>query len=83
MESSEISEEKKQKLREIYESLNPAQLKRNIDKKLNMLYKAYQEKNKSQKVELNKTLKPCMVRFSKVQLRPVSVRRLNDLTRII
>jgi len=40
-----------QKLKKIYQSLNPAQLKRAIDKKLDLLYKTYQKKNKSQKVK--------------------------------
>ena len=52
----EVSENKKQELKEIYLSLNPAQLKRTIDKKLDLLYKAYQKKNKSPKVEPLKKL---------------------------
>ncbi len=51
MEAKEVSTEKKQELKRIYESLNPAELKRTIDRKLDLLYKAYQKKNKSQKVE--------------------------------
>jgi hypothetical protein len=58
MESKEVSEEKKQGLKKIYESLNPAELKRIIDRKLNLLYKAYQKKNKSIKVEPKKKLEP-------------------------
>jgi len=70
MESPEISENKKQKLKDIYLSLNPAELKRNIDKKLDMLYRFYQQKNNSQKVELKKKISP---RFSEVIQTPVSV----------
>jgi len=75
MESKEVSEKKKQELKRIYESLNPAQLKRDLDKKLSLLAKAYQKKNKSLnqslKVDLNKRLS---VRFSTFSQRPVSVR---------
>jgi len=38
-------------LKEIYQFLNPAQLKRAIDKKLYLLYKTYQKKSKSKKVK--------------------------------
>lgn len=44
MESPSISDVKKEELKKIYDSLNPAQLKRNIDKKLQLLWKTYQEK---------------------------------------
>jgi len=40
--------------------LNPAQLKREIDDKLNKLFKIYQQKNKSQKLTIKKKLKPNM-----------------------
>ncbi len=58
MESKQVSEKKKQKLKEIYESLNPAELKRTIDKKLDLLYQNYQNKNKSQNIAPQKKLKP-------------------------
>ncbi len=38
MESKEVEQKVKQKLRKIYLDLNPAQLKREIDDKLNKLY---------------------------------------------
>jgi len=63
IESKEVKEEKKQELKRIYESLNPAELKRAIDKKLDLLYKAYQKKNKSQRVEPEKKLKPNSLTF--------------------
>jgi len=44
MESDKVSREKKKELEMIYESLNPAELKRNIEKKLNALQKAYDKK---------------------------------------
>ena len=71
MESKEVPEKKKQELKRIYESLNPAQLKRDLDRKLNLLAKAYQEKNNSLKVDFNKKLS---VRFSTFDQEPVSVR---------
>jgi len=45
MESGQISEETKKELRIVYQSLNPAELKRKIDKKLKKLYEVYEEKN--------------------------------------
>src|SRR3989344_1556282 len=44
MESDGISPERKEELKAIYESLNPALLKRNIEKKLNRLQNAYEKK---------------------------------------
>lgn len=74
MESKEISKEKKNELEKIYDSLNPAELKRNIDKKLNLLYKAYKEKSGRQMVEpAAKKLTPSMVSFYMKQPRIVSV----------
>ncbi len=57
--SSDVSEKTKQELTEIYDSLNPACLKRRIDRKLNVLHDAYQKKQKSRngtasKVEFKK-----------------------------
>lgn len=77
LESKDISENVKDELRKIYESLNPAELKRNIDKKLANLYEAYCEKNKSAEVEISKKLKPSMVRnliAESMVKTPVSVR---------
>ena len=71
MESKEIEEDKKQELRKIYLSLNPAQLKRTIDAKLDMLYKAYQKKNQTVKVDIKKKIS---VRFLTTQSKPISVR---------
>lgn len=80
IESKEVSKEIKQELKNIYNSLNPAQLKRTIDKKLDLLYKVYQLKNKSSKVKIktlkiktNKKLKPFSVSFFPTQPEPVSV----------
>lgn len=62
MESDQISEEKKQELKKIYDSLNPAQLKRTIETKLDELYKVYKQKQRSiSDVEPFKRLTPRLV----------------------
>ena len=71
VESKEVSENKKQELKKIYLSLNPAQLKRDIDGKLDALYLAYQEKNKTLKVDINKKIS---VRFFNAHQDLISVR---------
>lgn len=63
MESREVDEETKQELKKFYELLNPAELKRKIDNRLNTLYECYQKKNKSQDVKFQKKLKPNSVTF--------------------
>lgn len=45
MESDQISEKVKKQLQDLYQSLNPAELKRKIDKKIHKLFEAYEEKN--------------------------------------
>jgi len=67
MESKEVSPEKKQELRQIYNSLNPAQLKRAIDKKLDLLWKIYQKKQKSSKVNPQKKIKTISLTFNLTQ----------------
>jgi hypothetical protein len=61
MEDPDISKEIKEELTAFYESLNPAELKRAIDRKLDNLWKAYQKKNSSQKVDVDKKLNPRLV----------------------
>lgn len=62
MESDQIPEEKKKELEKIYHSLNPAQLKRTIEAKLDNLYKVYQEKQqRSAEVIPFKKLTPRLV----------------------
>jgi len=70
---AEVATKKKQELKKIYESLNSAELKRAIDRKLDLLYKAYQKKNKSQKVEPSKKLKPNSLTFNMTQPEPISL----------
>ena len=71
LEPDEIAKSKKQELIKIYLSLNPAHLKRQIDKKLSELYNLYQKKNSLQKVYEKKKIS---VRFSGVCREPISVR---------
>ncbi len=74
IESNQVSEKVKKELKKIYDSLNPAELKRNIDRKIKKLSRVYQDKNNSQKVAINKKIKPDSVRFHTRQTNPVSVR---------
>lgn len=74
MESKNISEKTKRELKKIYDNLNPAELKRVIDKKLDMLVAVYKAKNNSSKVVLDKKLKPFSVRKLITEPDPVSVR---------
>ena len=71
MASKEVSEKAKKELKAIYQSLNPAQLKRDIDDKLDLLVKVYQEKNSSQKVKINKKLKPALVSYLIAEQEPL------------
>lgn len=62
IESDQISLTKKRELEKIYRSLNPAQLKRTIEVKLDNLYKVYQQKQqRSAEVIPFKRLKPRLV----------------------
>ncbi len=62
MESDQISPVKKKELEEIYLSLNPAQLKRVIEAKLDTLYRVYQQKQRSaSEAEPFKRLTPRLV----------------------
>lgn len=54
MESNSLSKTQKNKLRKLYQTLNPAELKRTIDTKLQTLYQTYQKKNGSSRVETNR-----------------------------
>ena len=75
MECKAIPRSAKQELKKTYDSLNPAQLKRDIDRKLDSLYKAYRSKNnRVVKVEISKIIKPHTVRKYIAQREPVLVR---------
>ena len=73
MESEQIRDEVKGKLKGIYLSLNPAELKRNIDAKLAKLYKAYEEKGKTQQANPHKKLTPRTVRSYMIQRPPLGL----------
>ena len=61
MESGQISEQNRKQLETVYLNLNPAQLKRSIDAKLDKLYQTYEEKRQSQQVDPMKKVVPRMV----------------------
>ena len=67
LESDQITEETKRELTALYAQLNPACLKREIDRKLATLYVRYQMKHKSQNVALTKKLTPSMVSYYMMQ----------------
>lgn len=74
MASAEISEDAKQNVRNVYESLNPAALTRGIQRKLDLLYHVYQMKQGTTlKVEPMKKLIPATVSFFMTQPKTVSV----------
>jgi len=69
MESNQLTEERKNELKTIYEGLNPAELKRQIDRKLDNLYKAYQKKMGSKSIDTKKKLTTTMVSFKRSPVR--------------
>ncbi len=73
IESNQISEKEEEALTAIYHSLNPAELKRIIDKKLDILYKIYQKKKGRENINLTKKLNPSLVSFSKISKEEVLV----------
>ncbi len=80
MASEEINEQKKSELKKTYDSLNPALLKREIEKKLDLLYLAYKQKqnqkdkfSKVENVKKPKKIKPTTVSFLTAQRKTVSV----------
>ena len=62
MKSELIPEETKKKLTKLYQSLNPAELKRKIDEKIHRLFKAYEEKNRGTEVDPSKRQTPRLER---------------------
>lgn len=71
IESNQISEEEKEKLTAIYHSLNPAELKRNIDKKLANLYDIYKKKKGQENINLTNQLNPSLASFSLIAKKEV------------
>lgn len=72
--SNELSIDAKRELEKIYLSLNPALLKRTIDKKLDNLYEFYKQKNSINNLQKVDFKKKISVRISGVIQNPVSVR---------
>lgn len=64
IESDQISKEEKEALTETYQTLNPAELKRIIDQKLNNLYEIYKKKKGQENIKITNKLIPSMVSFS-------------------
>jgi hypothetical protein len=73
IDSDEVEDRLKEKLKKVYTSLNPAQLKRSIDEKLNKLYLIYKHKNKTEEVNIRKKLKPNTVTFLVADQQTLSV----------
>jgi hypothetical protein len=55
MESNQVSKEVREELKGVYLGLNPAELKRGIEAKLDKLYRVYGEKRGSQHVDLHRS----------------------------
>jgi hypothetical protein len=68
IESGQLTQDKAQSLRRLYEKLNPAELKNAIDQKLDKLYEIYHDKKKTTiTVNPYKKLRPSTVTFSMIQ----------------
>ena len=67
MESGQLSTEAREGLKEMYLSLNPAELKRSIEAKLDKLYQVYQEKRRTHQVDPHRKLAPRTVTFFMMQ----------------
>lgn len=74
MEAKDVPQAIKEKLTAIYLALNPAQLKREIDRKIELIYEAYQNKSKTREssIKNQKKLKPSLVTYYIAQ--PMRVR---------
>jgi len=67
MDSGQISGETRKQLETVYLSLNPAQLKRSIDAKLDVLYRTYEEKKKSEQIDPMRRVVPHTVTSFMIQ----------------
>jgi len=84
MESEQIAQETKEKLTQLYRTLNPAELKRKIDEKIHLLFKIYEEKNKETEALPSKKQTPRLQTKNYIfngRTTPASVTYLNDLSR--
>ncbi|PIR88226.1 MAG: hypothetical protein COU10_00335 [Candidatus Harrisonbacteria bacterium CG10_big_fil_rev_8_21_14_0_10_45_28] len=77
MESGALSAEEAATLKKVYDSLNPADLKRRIDAKLALLYKAHQKKNGLPVEAGRKAKKVLSPSVSKYIIQPATVECLN------
>ena len=71
--SGQISEEIKKELKIIYRSLNPAELKRGIDKKTHRLYQLYEEKKRTTEANPSKKQRPRSVTNYMIQPPPIGL----------
>jgi len=67
MDSGQISGETRKQLERVYLTLNPAQLKRSMDAKLDKLYHIYEEKRRSEQVDPMRKVVPHMVTSFMIQ----------------
>ena len=67
MGSGQISGETRKQLETVYLSLNPAQLKRSIDAKLDVPYRTYEEKRKSEQIDPMRRVVPHTVTSFMIQ----------------
>jgi hypothetical protein len=73
IESGQIPEEAKRQLEDVYLNLNPAELKRSIDAKLDKLCQIYERKGRSQQVNPMRKVAPRMVTSFMIQQPPVGL----------
>jgi hypothetical protein len=72
-ESKQISEQQREELECLYLNLNPAELKRRIDTKLDKLWEAYPQKTGSSEVNPRRRLTPRLVTSPLIQQTPVGL----------
>lgn len=73
MDSGQISEQTMKQLETAYLSLNPAQLKRSIDTKVDKLYQAYENKGRAEQAEPMKKVVPRTVTSFMIEKQPVGL----------
>ncbi len=73
IESDQISEKEKEALTATYRLLNPAELKRTIDQKLNNLYEIHKKKKGQENIKITNKITPSMPSFSIIAQKEISV----------
>ena len=73
IESGQLSEQAKKQISNTYLSLNPAQLKRNIDSSLETLYRTYEQKNNGRTADPMKKQLPRTVTNYMIERPPVGL----------